>query len=92
MFDIFDQRQVLRENAKKAKMASGTMGLSEGFAPHLCDVMDILYDVWNAIKPAQIRHCWRKSTLIAYNHPPANIDNNIVATSDIAAETVTRET
>jgi hypothetical protein len=42
MFDIFDQRQVLRENAKRAKMACGTMGLSKGFAPHLRDVMDIL--------------------------------------------------
>ena len=50
MFNIFDQRQVLRKNAKKAKMVSGAMGLSKGFAPHLRDVMDILYDVWNAIK------------------------------------------
>jgi hypothetical protein len=72
-------------------MASGTMGLSEGFAPHLRDVMDILHDVWNAIKPEQIRRCWRKSTLIDYNQPPANIDNNIVATSDTAAETVTTD-
>ena len=57
MFDIFDHRQVLRENAKKAKTVSGTMGLSEGFAPHLHDMIHILYDVWNDIKPEQIRHC-----------------------------------
>ena len=91
MIDILDQRQVLRENAKKAKMASGTTGLSEVFAHHLRDVMDILYNIWNAIKPEQIRHCWRKSTLIDHNHPSSNIDNETVATSDTAAETVTTD-
>ncbi len=41
MFEIFDERQVLRENARAAKMALGTMGLKEGFSPHVCNVMDI---------------------------------------------------
>jgi hypothetical protein len=45
MFKIFDERGVLRDNAAKAKMTQGTMVLSEGFAPHLRDVMDILFEV-----------------------------------------------
>jgi hypothetical protein len=37
-FDIFDTRAILRANAIKAKMKAGTMGLSEGRAPHLHEV------------------------------------------------------
>ena len=67
------------------------MGLSNGFAPHLHDVMNILYDIWNTIKPEQIRHCWRKPNLIDHYQPPVNIDNGTVATSDTAAETITTD-
>lgn len=71
MFDIFDQMQVLRENAKKAKMVCGTMDLSKGFASHLHDVMVILYDVWNTIKPEQINIVGgNQSLLITINNLP----------------------
>lgn len=89
MFEIFDERQVLRENARAAKMALGTMGLKEGFSPHVRDVMDICYEVWSNIKPEQVRNCWRKSTLIDHNQSATTTtDNETVATDVTAAETV----
>ena len=63
-FDIFDTRAILRENAIKAKMKSGTMGLSEGHTPHLHDVMDILNEVWEEITAESVKNCWKKSSLI----------------------------
>ncbi len=62
-FDIFDTRAILRENAIKAKMKAGTMGLSEGHAPHLRDVMDILNEVWEEITAESVKNCWKMSTL-----------------------------
>jgi hypothetical protein len=89
MFEIFDERQVLRENAREAKMRQGTMGLKKGFSPHLRDVMDICYEVWSNIKPEQVRNCWRKSTLIDHNQSATTtIDNETVATDVTAAESV----
>ena len=67
MLDIFDERMELREAAKKAKMQSGTMGLKEGFAPHILDAMEILYEVWQEIVPSKIKNCWRKSTLVSFD-------------------------
>ena len=89
ILDIFDDRKVLRENARVAKMTHDTMGLSEGFSPRLHDVMDICH-VWSNIKPEQVRNCWRKSTLIDYNQSIAATvtGNETVATGITAAETV----
>ena len=64
MLEMFEDREALREAAKEAKMTAGTMGLDEGFAPHLRDVMEILYEVWSDVKPSAVKNCWRKSTLI----------------------------
>lgn len=69
MLDIFEERQQLREAAKTAKMRAGTMGLDEGHAPHLRDVMDILNDVWNEITPLKVKNCWAKTTLISVEKP-----------------------
>jgi hypothetical protein len=90
MFEIFGNRQVLRENARAEKMTEGTMGLSEGFSPHLRNVMDICYEVWSNIKPEQVRDCWRKLTPIDHNQSTATTttDNETVATDVTAAETV----
>lgn len=70
MFDIFEERQDRREAAKAAKMAAGTMGLNEGYAPHVFDVMEILYEVWNEIPASKIKKCWVKSTLVSFDPPP----------------------
>jgi len=45
-------------------MTAGTIGLDEGFAPHLRDVMEIIFKVWSDVKPSAVKNCWRKSTLI----------------------------
>ena len=66
MFEIFEERESLREAAKRAKMKAGTMGLNEGHTPHLKDVMDILFIVWNDIPAQKIRNCWEKSTLVSF--------------------------
>ena len=70
MFDIFEERQDRREAAKAAKMAAGTMGLNEGYAPHVFDVIEILYEVWNEIPASKIKKCWVKSTLVSFDPPP----------------------
>ena len=64
MLEIFEDRQALREAATAANMTRGSMGLEEGFAPHVRDVMEILYKVWSDVKPSAVKNCWRKSTLI----------------------------
>ena len=70
MLDIFDERVDRREAAKAAKMAAGTMGLNEGYAPHVFDVIEILYEVWNEIPASKIKKCWVKSTLVSFDPPP----------------------
>ena len=45
-------------------MAAGTKGLDEGHHPHLRDAMDILYKVWEEVKPEAVKKCWIKSQLI----------------------------
>jgi hypothetical protein len=50
-------------------MRAGAMGLDEGLAPHLRDVMDILNDVWNEITPLKVKNCWVKTTLISVDKP-----------------------
>ena len=43
------------------------MGLNEGFAPHVCDVMEILDEVYNKISASSIKNCWRKTTLVSFD-------------------------
>ncbi len=69
VINIYHERQQLREAAKTAKMRAGTMGLDEGHAPHLRDVMDILNDVWNEITRLKVKNCWVKTTLISVDKP-----------------------
>ena len=40
------------------------MGLSEGHAPHLCDVIHILNKVWEEITAESVKNCWKKSILM----------------------------
>ena len=75
MLDIFEERESLRAAAKTAKMRAGTMGLREGFPPHLKDVMDILYQVWEEIPAQKIKNCWTKSTLVSFD-PQTNNDKD----------------
>lgn len=65
MIEMYDERIQRREDAKKAKMQAGTMGLKEGHPPHLRDVMDILSGVWDEISVHSIKKCWMKTTLIS---------------------------
>ncbi len=69
MLDTYQERQQLCEAAKTTKMRTGIMGLDEGHAPHLKDVMDILNDVWNEITPLKVKNCWVKTTLISVDKP-----------------------
>lgn len=46
-------------------MGAGHKGLNEGYAPHLADVMDTLYEVYAEIPDEKIRNCWVKSTLVS---------------------------
>ncbi len=65
------------------------MGLDEGHAPHLRDVMDILNDIWNKITPLKVKNCWVKTTLIsvdkpdtAANEPKPGAATNVPSTTD----------
>ena len=80
MLDIFDDRERLRKQAEN--MRAGTKGLQEGHAPHLLDVMELLFDVWKKIDPSAINKCWIKSTLIG-STTPASAD----APADSTVET-----
>jgi hypothetical protein len=89
MLDIYQERQQLREAAKTANLKAGTMGLDEGHAPHLRDVMDILNDVWNEITLLKVKNCWVKTTLIsvdkpgtADNEPEPGTATNVPITTD----------
>ena len=73
--EIFEDRQLRREQAQAANMTRGTMGLEEGFPPHLRDAMDILDEVQNEdVTAIKLFNCWKKSTLLdAYvNYPHPN--------------------
>jgi hypothetical protein len=70
-------------------VVAGTMGLDEGHAPHLIDVMDILNDVWNEITPLKVKNCWVKTTLISVdkpgtvaNEPEPGATTNVPCTTD----------
>jgi hypothetical protein len=39
-------------------MTSGTMGLSDGYAPHLMDMVDVLFEVWTNVMPTVVRNYW----------------------------------
>ncbi len=84
IFDTFEERQVLRETAKRAKMGAGTMGLNEGHTPHLKDVMDILYTVWDETPASKIKNCWKKSTLVSFLTEPVStvVDNTPINYQD----------
>ena len=78
MFEIFD------EGGVKVNMIQGTMGLS------VSDVIGILFEVWNDIKPQQAMHCWRKSTLVDHNQSTAADEAGTVATSESTVATSER--
>jgi hypothetical protein len=89
MLDIYQERQQLREAAKTAEMRAGAMGLDEGYAPHLRDVMDILNDVWNVITPLKVKNCWVETILISVdkpgtvaNEPEPGTATNVPSTTD----------
>ena len=44
----------LREQAKARKMKVGTMGLAEGFAPHIPDAMEPVDGAWKDVTPLTI--------------------------------------
>jgi hypothetical protein len=64
MLGMYDERQEPQESAAAAKIPDGTKALDKAFAPHLHDVMDICFEVWNEIQANAIeKNCWRKCTL-----------------------------
>ena len=72
--EIFETRQMRREQAVAAKMTRGTMGLDEGYPPHLRDAMDVLHEVQRKdVTAIKLHNCWKKSTLldgyVNYPHP-----------------------
>lgn len=90
VFEIFEERESLREAAKRAKMTAGTMGLNEGCTPHVKDVMDILFIVWNDIPAAKVRNCWEKSTLVSFKQQEqvgnTTADEDITSMNDMLVE------
>lgn len=94
ILETFEERQVLHETAKRAKMGAGTMGLNEGHTPHLKDMMDILYTVWDEKPASKIKICWKKSTLVSFTQPVSTvIDNTPINHQDeeIVVDTVDME-
>lgn len=85
IFDTFEERQALCKMAKQAKMAAGTLGLNEGHNPHLKDVMDILYTVWDETPASKIKNCWKKSTLVLFTLPNHQ-DEELVADTVVDME------
>eukprot|EP00984_Skeletonema_dohrnii_P031549 scaffold24154_cov78-Skeletonema_dohrnii-CCMP3373.AAC.1 len=85
MLETYDDRENLRRNAEK--MLAGTKGLSEGYPPHLRDVMDILFEVWEEVDPSAIRRCWIKSQLIGSDDVAPSVANaaDTTAASSTAA-------
>lgn len=85
MFEVYDDRISLREAAKVAKMQSGTMGLNEGYSPHIADAMDILYEVWKSISPEKVKNCWKKTTLIKFESHPN--DDEVISETEAVSVT-----
>ena len=71
--EIFETRQMRCDQAVAAKMIRGTMGIEEGFPPHLRDAMDILCEIQEDVCAEKLYRCWKKSTLldgyVNYPHP-----------------------
>ncbi len=67
MLEIYDDMLDLQEQSKGRPR--GTRGIDEGYPPHLCDCMDILFEVSKEIVPEKIHNCWHKSTLL--EKPPS---------------------
>lgn len=82
IFEVYEERESLREAAKRARMKAGTTGLNEGHSPHLKDVMDLLFILWNEIPASKIRNCWEKSTLVSFDQQRPTVDTT-TATNDV---------
>jgi hypothetical protein len=82
IFETFEERHALREMAKQAKMGAGTMGLNEGHTPHLKDMMDILYTVWDETPASKIKNCWKKSTFVSFTELVSTDDNTSINHQD----------
>ena len=98
MFEIFEERQERRDAAKAAKMRAGTMGLNEGHAPHVRDVMDILHEVWEEVPASKIKNCWIKSTLVSFDPPAENeadevevVENEVEVVEEVAGNELENE-
>ena len=76
MLETYDDRENLHRSA--ARMRNGTRGLSEGYPPHLRDVMDILFEVWEEVKLSSVHNCWVKSQLIFSEQDPTTTSTFIV--------------
>lgn len=85
MLDTFEERQSLRAAATAAKMKAGTIGLDEGHAPHLRDVMSILDEVWNEIPASKISNCWKKTTILS-STPTTSTAADLNSTAEAAGD------
>ena len=85
--EVWDDREQLRAMAEKK--TKGTVGLKDGFAPHLSDAMDILNQVWEEkVTRQSIKNCWENASFFKSNKEKEGTTQNTIGNKEEKSEAI----